>query len=60
MIETHCLRSGWIVQEFPDKVKKLFLVHGEYSVQLEWSDKLKNAGFKNIEIPEMKSVQMIA
>src|SRR6185369_5827898 len=39
-----------------DEVKKIFLVHGEYDVQLEWSEKLKANGFKNIEIPEMKSV----
>lgn len=42
-----------------DQVKKIFLVHGEYDVQLEWSAKLKNAGFKNIEIPEMKNVQVL-
>ncbi len=32
-------------------VKKVFLVHGEYDVQLEWRDKIINAGFKNVEIP---------
>jgi metallo-beta-lactamase family protein len=36
-------------------VKKVFLVHGEYPVQMDWAEKLKNAGFKNVEIPEMKS-----
>ncbi len=38
------------------EVKKLFLVHGEYDVQTEWREKLLKAGFKNVEIPEMKSV----
>jgi metallo-beta-lactamase family protein len=33
-------------------VKKLFLVHGEYEVQKEFKDKLIEAGFKNVEIPE--------
>ena len=42
-----------------DEVKKLFLVHGEYDVQLDWSEKLRKNGFKNIEIPEMKSVQIL-
>ncbi len=39
-----------------DKVKTLFLVHGEYKVQVEWREKLLKSGFKNVEIPEMKSV----
>ncbi|HMX95922.1 MAG TPA: MBL fold metallo-hydrolase [Bacteroidia bacterium] len=33
-------------------VKKLFLVHGEYEVQQEFKEKLKEVGFKNVEIPE--------
>jgi metallo-beta-lactamase family protein len=37
------------------KVKKMFLIHGEYDVQQEWRLKLIDAGFKNVEIPEMKS-----
>lgn len=35
----------------PAKVKKLFLVHGEYEVQQHFATKLKEVGFKNIEIP---------
>jgi metallo-beta-lactamase family protein len=38
-----------------EQVKKVFLVHGEYDVQVEWQDKLLKSGFNNIEIPEMKS-----
>ena len=34
-----------------EKVKKLFLVHGEYDVQQDYSVELQKAGFKNIEIP---------
>lgn len=33
-------------------VKTMFLVHGEYSVQQDWKEKLAAVGFKNIEIPE--------
>ncbi len=33
-------------------VKKLFLVHGEYEVQQEFKEKLKEVGFKNVVIPE--------
>ncbi len=36
------------------KVKTMFLVHGEYSVQKEWKEKLTGAGFNNIEIPEQE------
>ena len=39
----------------PGKVKKTFLVHGDYDVQVDWREKLMNAGFRKIEIPEMKS-----
>jgi metallo-beta-lactamase family protein len=35
-----------------DKIKKTFLVHGEYSVQEFYREELKKSGFKNIEIPE--------
>jgi len=42
-----------------EEVKNIFLVHGEYEVQLNWREKLINAGFKNVEIPEMKSVRII-
>lgn len=35
----------------PQKVKKLFLVHGEYDVQLHFSKTLKEHGFYNVEIP---------
>lgn len=34
------------------KIKKTFLVHGEYGTQLRFKEKLENAGYKNIEIPE--------
>ena len=36
-----------------DKVKQMFLVHGEYDTQLEWANKLKEAGFNGVQIPEM-------
>jgi metallo-beta-lactamase family protein len=39
----------------PKAVKKIFLVHGELKVQTEWREKLMNAGFGNIEIPERHS-----
>ncbi len=42
--------------QIPEKVKKLFLVHGEYDVQIEFREKLHRAGFKEIEIPEQESV----
>lgn len=36
----------------PSKVKKLFLVHGEYEVQQSFAGKLKEKGFRNIDIPK--------
>ena len=37
------------------KVKKLFLVHGEYEVQQAFRQRLINKGFDDVEIPEMHS-----
>jgi metallo-beta-lactamase family protein len=37
----------------PEKVKKVFLVHGEYLVQQELSARLNRKGFENIEMPSM-------
>ncbi len=37
------------------KVKKLFLVHGEYEVQQAFRHRLLNKGFEDVEIPEMHS-----
>jgi metallo-beta-lactamase family protein len=33
-------------------VKKLFLVHGEYPVQLDFQQRLIRKGFLDVEIPE--------
>ncbi|MDF3078052.1 MAG: fold metallo-hydrolase [Sphingobacteriaceae bacterium] len=38
----------------PEQVKAVFLVHGEYDVQLKFKEKLSVVGFKRIEIPEKK------
>jgi metallo-beta-lactamase family protein len=35
------------------KVRKLFLVHGEYEVQLAFKDRLIKKGFSDVEIPEL-------
>lgn len=36
-------------------VRKLFLVHGEYEVQLEFQNKLQKKGFSEVIIPELHS-----
>ncbi len=35
------------------QVKKLFIVHGEYPVQLDFRERLMKKGFLDVEIPEM-------
>ena len=40
----------------PAKVKKVFIVHGDYKAQVPYSEVLKKAGFKNIVIPEAGEV----
>jgi metallo-beta-lactamase family protein len=36
----------------PQKVKKLFIVHGEYEVQQAFRERLIKKGFQDVEIPE--------
>ena len=36
----------------PEKVKRIFLVHGEYEVQQQFTDRLKDKGFQHIAIPQ--------
>jgi metallo-beta-lactamase family protein len=36
----------------PSKVKKIFLVHGEYDVQEAFQEKILEKGFNSVEIPE--------
>jgi metallo-beta-lactamase family protein len=37
----------------PKAVKKLFLVHGEYQVQVDFKNRLLRKGFLDVEVPEM-------
>ena len=37
----------------PKQVKRLFIVHGEYKVQLDFKDRLIRKGFVDVEVPEM-------
>lgn len=36
----------------PKKVKRIFLVHGEYKVQQNFAERIKTYNFKEVEIPE--------
>lgn len=38
------------------KVKTIFLVHGEIEIQENWRKKLLDAGFKDVVIPEFKQI----
>lgn len=37
----------------PKLVKRLFIVHGEYKVQLDFKERLIRKGFVDVEVPEM-------
>jgi len=47
--------SQWLACQDHRQVKKLFLVHGDYDVQLDFRDKLISKGFQDVEIPERHS-----
>lgn len=42
----------WLACQDPRKVKKLFLVHGDYDEQVPFKDRLIKKGFMDVEIPE--------
>lgn len=42
----------FIACQDPSKVKKVFLVHGEYDVQQNFREKIIAKGYKNVEIPD--------
>ena len=42
----------WLSCQDNKKVKKLFLVHGDYDVQLDFKKRLIGKGFTDVEIPE--------
>jgi metallo-beta-lactamase family protein len=44
--------SQWLSSQDPRQVKQLFLVHGEYGVQQEFSKRLVRKGFQDVLIPE--------
>ena len=41
----------WLASQNPKQVKKLFLVHGDYDVQLDFKNRLISKGFLDVEIP---------
>lgn len=43
--------SQWLACQDPGSIKKLFLVHGEYDVQLQFQQRLLRKGFRDVEIP---------
>ncbi|HVZ56596.1 MAG TPA: MBL fold metallo-hydrolase [Chitinophagaceae bacterium] len=44
--------SQWLAHQDPREVKQLFLVHGEYNVQIDFRQRLLRKGFGNVEIPD--------
>lgn len=42
--------------QHPHDVKKLFIVHGEYDVQVEFQSRLLKKGFKDVEVPAQHEV----
>lgn len=42
--------------QHPRDVKKLFIVHGEYDVQVEFQNRLLKKGFKDVEVPAQHEV----
>jgi metallo-beta-lactamase family protein len=43
--------SQWLSCQDKKMVKKLFLVHGDYDVQLDFKNRLLNKGFADVDIP---------
>ncbi len=45
--------SQWLACQNPKQVQQLFLVHGEYEVQLNFAERLRRKGFSEVHIPAM-------
>jgi metallo-beta-lactamase family protein len=45
--------SQWLSCQDPQKVKHLFVVHGDYEVQQKFKPRLIGKGFLDVEIPEL-------
>jgi len=45
----------WLAVQNPEAVAQLFLVHGEYPVQVDFAERLHKKGFPLVEIPELHS-----
>ncbi len=45
--------SQWLACQDPQQVRKLFLVHGEYEVQQQFSERLRRKGFMDVIIPDL-------
>ncbi|MCB0697320.1 MAG: MBL fold metallo-hydrolase, partial [Chitinophagaceae bacterium] len=45
--------SQWLSCQHKEDVKKVFLVHGEYDVQIRFRDRLVRKGFLDVEIPAL-------
>ncbi len=45
----------WLACQDSSRVKKIFLVHGEYEVQQDFKQRLIRKGFADVEIPEQHS-----
>lgn len=45
--------SQWLACQDPRVVQQLFLVHGEYDVQMRFQERLRKKGFKEVIIPSL-------
>jgi metallo-beta-lactamase family protein len=45
--------SQYLSCQDPQKVRQLFLVHGEFEVQEDFKERLMRKGFKNVTVPEL-------
>lgn len=49
----------WLSCQNIQQVQRMFLVHGEYDVQLQFADRLRRKGFKDVVIPERHSIHVL-
>ena len=45
--------SQYLSCQDPQKVRQLFLVHGEFEVQEDFKERLMRKGFNNVTVPEL-------
>jgi metallo-beta-lactamase family protein len=47
---------NWLACQNEEEVQRLFLVHGDYDVQMQFAERVRRKGYARVEVPEQHAV----